>query len=66
MIATSIRLGESVELRGIVLAPLFPRRTPEAAYVTRTSSSTTARSYSVRSRTGSSTSPCSSARARRR
>ena len=34
MIATSIQLGEPVEHRGIVIAPLFPRRTPEAAYVT--------------------------------
>ena len=34
MIATSIQLGEPVEHRGIVIAPLFPRRTPEAQYVT--------------------------------
>ena len=34
MIATSIQLGEPVEHRGIVIAPLFPRRTPDAAYVT--------------------------------
>jgi len=34
MIETSIQLGEPVEHRGIVIAPLFPRRTPEAAYVT--------------------------------
>lgn len=34
MIDTSIQLGDAVEHRGIVIAPLFPRRTPEAAYVT--------------------------------
>lgn len=34
MIETSIQLGEPVEHRGIVIAPLFPRRTPDAAYVT--------------------------------
>ena len=34
MIATSIQLGDLVEHRGIVIAPLFPRRTPDAAYVT--------------------------------
>jgi len=34
MIDTSIQLGDPVEHRGIVIAPLFPRRTPEAAYVT--------------------------------
>jgi hypothetical protein len=34
MILTSIQLGDPVEHRGIVIAPLFPRRTPEAAYVT--------------------------------
>ncbi|MHB1244685.1 MAG: ARPP-1 family domain-containing protein [Gaiellaceae bacterium] len=34
MIDTSIQLGDPVEHRGIVVAPLFPRRTPEAIYVT--------------------------------
>jgi hypothetical protein len=34
MITTSIQLGEPMEHRGIVLAPLFPRRSPDAAYVT--------------------------------
>jgi hypothetical protein len=34
MIATSIQLGDPVEHRGIVIASLFPRRTPDAAYVT--------------------------------
>ena len=30
----SIQLGESVEHRGVVIAPLFPRATPRARYVT--------------------------------
>lgn len=34
MIESSLQLGEPVEHRGIVIAPLFPRRTPVAAYVT--------------------------------
>ena len=34
MIETFLQLGEPVEHRGIVIAPLFPRRTPVAAYVT--------------------------------
>ena len=34
MIASSLQLGDPVEHRGIVFAPLFPRRTPDAAYVT--------------------------------
>ena len=34
MIRDLIQLGEPVEHRGIVIAPLFPRRDPVAAYVT--------------------------------
>ena len=34
MIQNLIQLGEPVEHRGIVVAPLFPRRDPVAAYVT--------------------------------
>jgi hypothetical protein len=34
MIETFIQLGEPVEHGGIVIAPLFPRRTPVAQYVT--------------------------------
>jgi ARG and Rhodanese-Phosphatase-superfamily-associated Protein domain len=34
MIHKTIQLGEPVEHRGIVLAPLFPRVTPRAAYLT--------------------------------
>ena len=34
MIKEVIQLGEPVEHRGVVIAPLFPRRTPVAAYVT--------------------------------
>jgi hypothetical protein len=34
MLNDVIQLGESVEQRGIVICPLFPRRTPDAAYVT--------------------------------
>ncbi len=34
MISSSIQLGERVEHRGIVLVPIFPRRTPVAAYLT--------------------------------
>jgi len=34
VITRFIQLGEAVEHRGIVLAPLFPRRTPVAPYVT--------------------------------
>jgi hypothetical protein len=29
-----IQLGEAVEYRGVVIAPLFPRRRPQAQYVT--------------------------------
>ena len=34
MFETTIQLGEPVEHRGIVVAPLFPRRTPVAEYAT--------------------------------
>ncbi len=34
MFETSIQLGEPVEHRGIVIAPLFPRHTPVAEYAT--------------------------------
>ena len=34
MIESSLQLGDPVEHRGIVIAPLFPRRTPDANYVT--------------------------------
>lgn len=34
MIEGTIQLGEPVEHRGIVVAPLFPRTTPRAAYLT--------------------------------
>ena len=34
MIEQSIQLGEPVEHRGVVIAPLFPRRQPVASYVT--------------------------------
>jgi hypothetical protein len=34
MIKKMIQLGEPVEHRGVVIAPLFPRRTPRAKYVT--------------------------------
>ena len=34
MLETTIQLGEPVQHRGIVIAPLFPRRTPVAAYAT--------------------------------
>jgi hypothetical protein len=34
MIEESIQLGEPVEHRGVVIAPLFPRRQPVASYVT--------------------------------
>ena len=34
MITDFIQLGDPVEYRGIVLAPLFPRRTPAAGYLT--------------------------------
>ena len=34
MIDTTIQLDEPIEHRGIVIAPLFPRRTPAAEYVT--------------------------------
>jgi hypothetical protein len=34
MIKNLFQLGEPLEHRGIVVAPLFPRRDPEAAYVT--------------------------------
>ncbi|MEJ7793506.1 MAG: DUF6569 family protein [Gaiellaceae bacterium] len=34
MIDTFIQLGEPVEHRGIVIAPIFPRRTPVAGYAT--------------------------------
>src|SRR5918992_1653873 len=34
MVQEVIQLGEPVEHRGIVVCPLFPRRTPQAAYVT--------------------------------
>jgi hypothetical protein len=34
MIDTTIQLGEPVEHRGVVIAPLFPRRRPRARYVT--------------------------------
>ena len=33
-IDTTIQLGDAVEHRGVVLAPLFPRRSPGARYVT--------------------------------
>jgi len=33
-IDTTIQLGDPVEHRGVVIAPLFPRRSPRAAYVT--------------------------------
>ena len=34
MIETNIQLGDPVEHRGVVITPLFPRRAPEAAYLT--------------------------------
>ena len=34
MLETTLQLGEAVEHRGVVLAPLFPRRSPAAEYVT--------------------------------
>lgn len=34
MIESTIQLGEPIEYRGVVIAPLFPRRQPRAAYVT--------------------------------
>lgn len=34
MIQESIQIGDPVEHRGIVIAPLFPRRQPGAAYIT--------------------------------
>lgn len=34
MIEQSIQLGEPLEHRGVVIAPLFPRRQPDASYVT--------------------------------
>src|SRR5512133_1954030 len=34
MIEQPIQLGEPVEHRGVVIAPLFPRRQPVASYVT--------------------------------
>ena len=34
MMKNLFQLGEPVEHRGIVVAPLFPTRDPEAAYVT--------------------------------
>ncbi len=34
MIETSVQLGDPVEHRGIVITPLFPRRAPQAAYLT--------------------------------
>ncbi len=34
MIESTIQLGERVEHRGLVVAPLFPRTTPRAAYLT--------------------------------
>ncbi len=34
MLETTIQLGDPIEHRGIVIAPLFPRRTPVAAYAT--------------------------------
>ena len=34
MIASTIQLGEPVEHQGIVVTPLFPRRTPQAVYST--------------------------------
>jgi hypothetical protein len=34
MIKESLQLGEPVEHRGVVICPVFPRRTPVAAYVT--------------------------------
>lgn len=34
LLETTIQLGDPVEHRGIVIAPLFPRRSPATAYVT--------------------------------
>ena len=34
MLTSILQLGDAIEHRGVVLAPLFPRRTPVAAYVT--------------------------------
>ena len=34
MIQSLIQLGEPIEHRGLVVSPVFPRRTPHAAYVT--------------------------------
>jgi hypothetical protein len=34
MIQKLIQLGEPVEHRGVVVCPVFPRRTPDAAYIT--------------------------------
>jgi hypothetical protein len=34
MIKAATQIGEPVEHRGIVISPLFPRKTPDAAYVT--------------------------------
>ena len=33
-IETTIQLGDPFEHRGVVIAPLYPRRSPAAAYVT--------------------------------
>ena len=33
MIESTIQLGEPVEHRGLVVAPLFPRTTPRAEYL---------------------------------
>lgn len=34
MLESILQLGDAVEHRGIVIAPLFPRRTPVAEYAT--------------------------------
>ena len=34
MLETTLQLGDAVEHRGVVIAPLFPRRTPVAEYAT--------------------------------
>src|SRR5688500_17704869 len=34
MLENTLQLGDAVEHRGVVIAPLFPRRTPAAQYVT--------------------------------